>query len=80
MWKMQICVWLYLFLSDLLFCSDILAPVIDSDFLPHEPHNLFHNAADNDYIAGINNMDGHIVTDVDAPSVNTPLVNTTASV
>nr|XP_020456823.1 bile salt-activated lipase-like [Monopterus albus] len=54
----------------------VLSPVIDGDFLPDEPYNLFHNAADIDYIAGVNDMDGHIFTGVDVPSVNTPLVDT----
>ncbi|XP_062410324.1 bile salt-activated lipase-like [Sardina pilchardus] len=51
----------------------VLSPVIDGDFLPDEPANLFVNAADRDYIAGANDMDGHIFTGVDVPSVNQPL-------
>ncbi|XP_026196101.1 bile salt-activated lipase-like [Anabas testudineus] len=54
----------------------LLSAVLDGDFLPDEPHNLFHNAADIDYIAGINDMDGHIFTALDVPSINSPLVNT----
>ncbi|KAI5091487.1 carboxyl ester lipase, tandem duplicate 2 precursor [Silurus meridionalis] len=50
-----------------------LAPVIDGDFLPDDPSTLFSNAADVDYIAGVNNMDGHIFTGFDIPSVNQPL-------
>ncbi|XP_022532354.2 carboxyl ester lipase, tandem duplicate 2 [Astyanax mexicanus] len=53
-----------------------LSPVIDGDFLPDEPSNLFGNAADIDYIAGINDMDGHMFSGVDVPSVNQPLQNT----
>ncbi|XP_071390192.1 bile salt-activated lipase-like [Centroberyx affinis] len=53
-----------------------LSPVIDGDFLPDEPGNLFHNAADIDYIAGINDMDGHLFTGLDVPSINRPLVDT----
>ncbi|KAF7663379.1 hypothetical protein LDENG_00212180 [Lucifuga dentata] len=54
----------------------VLAAVIDGDFLPDEPSKLFHNTADVDYIAGINDMDGHIFTGVDIPSINRPLVET----
>ncbi|XP_074473824.1 bile salt-activated lipase-like [Sebastes fasciatus] len=53
-----------------------LSPVIDGDFLPDEPYNLFHNAAGIDYIAGINDMDGHLFTGIDVPSINAPLLNT----
>lgn len=53
-----------------------LSPVIDGDFLPDELHNLFLNAADIDYMAGINDMDGHLFTSLDVPSVNSPLVDT----
>ncbi|KAJ8286298.1 hypothetical protein GJAV_G00036860 [Gymnothorax javanicus] len=51
----------------------LLSPVVDGDFLPDEPGKLFHNAADIDYIAGINNMDGHIFCGLDVPSINQPL-------
>uniref|UniRef100_A0AAX7TKA4 Carboxylic ester hydrolase n=1 Tax=Astatotilapia calliptera TaxID=8154 RepID=A0AAX7TKA4_ASTCA len=53
-----------------------IAPVIDGDFLPDDPSNLFHNAAEIDYIAGVNNMDGHMFTNFDVPSVNLDLVVT----
>lgn len=53
-----------------------LSPVIDGDFLPGEPYELFHNAADVDYIAGINDMDGHVFTAIDVPSINSQLVDT----
>merc|ERR1712168_132015 len=52
------------------------APVVDGDFLPDHPGKLFHNAADIDYLAGANDMDGHIFTAVDVPSINTPLFDT----
>ncbi|KAG9353926.1 hypothetical protein JZ751_012050 [Albula glossodonta] len=58
----------------------LLAPVIDGDFLPDDPGNLFHNAADIDYIAGVNNMDGHIFCGLDVPSINQPLQPTPPSV
>ncbi|XP_060940890.1 bile salt-activated lipase-like [Limanda limanda] len=54
----------------------LLSPVIDGDFLPDDPRNLFHNAADIDYIAGINDMDGHLFTSFDVPSINRPLQDT----
>ncbi|KAM4527220.1 bile salt-activated lipase-like [Odontesthes bonariensis] len=54
----------------------LLSPVIDGDFLPDEPYNLFHNAAEIDYIAGVNDMDGHLFTGLDVPSVNSHLVDT----
>uniref|UniRef100_W5MF28 Carboxylic ester hydrolase n=1 Tax=Lepisosteus oculatus TaxID=7918 RepID=W5MF28_LEPOC len=47
-----------------------LSPVVDGDFIPDDPGNLFHNAADIDYIAGINNMDGHLFAGLDVPSIN----------
>ncbi|XP_062410097.1 bile salt-activated lipase-like [Sardina pilchardus] len=50
-----------------------LSPVIDGDFLPDEPANLFVNAADRDYIIGANDMDGHLFTGLDVASVNQPL-------
>ncbi|XP_029467137.1 bile salt-activated lipase [Rhinatrema bivittatum] len=49
------------------------SPIIDGDFIPDEPVKLFHNAADIDYIAGVNNMDGHLFTGVDLPVINQPL-------
>ncbi|XP_075885992.1 bile salt-activated lipase-like [Nelusetta ayraudi] len=54
----------------------LLSPVVDGDFLPDQPHNLFHNAADIDYIAGVNDMDGHLFTAVDVPSINSNLLET----
>ncbi|XP_027725445.1 bile salt-activated lipase [Vombatus ursinus] len=45
-------------------------PVIDGDFIPEDPVNLFANAADIDYIAGTNNMDGHMFAMVDMPAIN----------
>uniref|UniRef100_A0AAV2J2T9 Carboxylesterase type B domain-containing protein n=1 Tax=Knipowitschia caucasica TaxID=637954 RepID=A0AAV2J2T9_KNICA len=53
-----------------------LAAVVDGDFLPDEPSKLFHNAAEVDYIAGANDMDGHIFTSLDIPSINSMLVDT----
>lgn len=50
--------------------------MIDGDFLPDDPGNLFHNAADIDYIAGVNDMDGHLFTALDVPSINSHLWNT----
>ncbi|CAG5867226.1 carboxyl ester lipase, tandem duplicate 1 [Menidia menidia] len=54
----------------------VLSPVIDGDFLPDEPDKLFHNAAEIDYMAGVNDMDGHLFTGLDVPSVNSQLVDT----
>ncbi|XP_041854985.1 bile salt-activated lipase-like [Melanotaenia boesemani] len=54
-----------------------LAPVIDGDFIPDEPSKLFHNAAQFDYLAGVNSMDGHIFAGVDVPSINSKKANTT---
>ncbi|XP_056157758.1 bile salt-activated lipase-like [Lampris incognitus] len=48
----------------------LLTPVIDGDFIPDEPGKLFHNAADFDYLAGVNNMDGHVFTAKDIPSLD----------
>ncbi|XP_071622138.1 bile salt-activated lipase isoform X1 [Heliangelus exortis] len=49
-----------------------LTPVIDGDFLPDMPENLFANAADIDYIAGVNDMDGHFFAGFDLPAINRP--------
>ncbi|KAK4811585.1 hypothetical protein QYF61_016892 [Mycteria americana] len=57
----------------------VFAPVIDGDFLPDMPENLFANTADIDYIAGVNNMDGHIFAGIDLPAINRPLVKITAN-
>ncbi|XP_033952197.1 bile salt-activated lipase-like [Pseudochaenichthys georgianus] len=53
-----------------------LSPVIDGDFIPDDPSKLFNNMADIDYIAGVNNMDGHLFTGLDVPTINSPLVKT----
>ncbi|XP_036983634.2 bile salt-activated lipase isoform X1 [Artibeus jamaicensis] len=45
-------------------------PVVDGDFLPDHPANLFANAADIDYIAGTNDMDGHLFATVDTPAID----------
>jgi len=52
------------------------APVVDGDFLPDHPGQLFHNAAEIDYLAGANDMDGHIFTAIDVPSINSVLLDT----
>ncbi|CAN9504826.1 unnamed protein product [Ophioblennius macclurei] len=44
-----------------------MSPVVDGDFIPDHPSNLFHNAADIDYLSGVNNMDGHIFAMQDIP-------------
>lgn len=46
-----------------------MLPVVDGDFIPDDPSKLFHNAADIDYLAGINNMDGHSFTAMDIPAL-----------
>ena len=53
-----------------------LSGVIDGDFLPDDPANLFHNAADIDYIGGVNDMDGHLFAGMDIGSINQPLQDT----
>jgi len=45
-------------------------PVIDGDFIPDHPSALFGNAAEFDYMAGVNSMDGHFFAGVDVPSIN----------
>lgn len=45
-------------------------PVVDGDFIPDHPINLFANAADIDYMAGTNDMDGHIFASIDMPAIN----------
>uniref|UniRef100_A0A8C3K2K6 Carboxylic ester hydrolase n=1 Tax=Calidris pygmaea TaxID=425635 RepID=A0A8C3K2K6_9CHAR len=55
-----------------------LSPVVDGDFLPDMPENLFANAADIDYIAGVNDMDGHFFAGIDLPAINRPFVKVTA--
>lgn len=54
-----------------------LAPVVDGDFVPDEPSKLFSNAAQFDYMAGVNSFDGHIFAGVDVPSINKRKANTT---
>nr|QFF91479.1 bile salt-activated lipase-like isoform 3 [Potamotrygon motoro] len=48
----------------------VWAPVIDGNFIPDEPKKLYRNAAGIDYIAGVNNMDGHLFAGLDVPSIN----------
>ncbi|NWU15497.1 CEL lipase, partial [Cephalopterus ornatus] len=55
-----------------------LTPVVDGDFLPDMPEKLFANAADIDYLVGVNDMDGHIFAGVDLPDINAPLKKITA--
>ncbi|XP_027873231.1 bile salt-activated lipase-like isoform X3 [Xiphophorus couchianus] len=55
-----------------------LAPVVDGDFIPDDPGKLFHNAAQFDYLAGVNSMDGHIFAGIDVPSINNMKETTTA--
>lgn len=45
-------------------------PVIDGDFIPDNPVNLYANAADIDYVAGTNNIDGHLFASIDVPAIN----------
>ncbi|ELK07322.1 Bile salt-activated lipase [Pteropus alecto] len=47
-----------------------LTPVIDGDFIPDDPVNLYANAADIDYIAGTNNIDSHLFASIDVPAIN----------
>ena len=47
----------------------VLSPLVDGDFLPEDPVRLFHNAADIDYLAGVNSMDGHLFTSQDIPAI-----------
>ncbi|KAM6431190.1 bile salt-activated lipase [Liasis olivaceus] len=53
------------------------SPVVDGDFIPDVPENLFANAADIDYLLGVNNMDGHFFASIDMPALNRPLVKVT---
>ncbi|KAL4609398.1 bile salt-activated lipase [Arapaima gigas] len=66
--------------EDPLVFNLVLCPVVDGDFIPEEPSNLFANAADVDYIVGVNDCDGHIFTGFDVPSVNQPLHHTDPTV
>ncbi|KAJ3605877.1 hypothetical protein NHX12_027920 [Muraenolepis orangiensis] len=54
----------------------VIGATIDGDFFPDEPSKLFHNAADIDYLSGVNDMDGHLFTGLDMPSINSHLMNT----
>ncbi|NP_001095181.3 bile salt-activated lipase precursor [Oryctolagus cuniculus] len=45
-------------------------PVVDGDFLPEDPIDLYGNAADIDYLAGTNDMDGHLFATVDMPAID----------
>uniref|UniRef100_A0A3P8XW79 Carboxylic ester hydrolase n=1 Tax=Esox lucius TaxID=8010 RepID=A0A3P8XW79_ESOLU len=54
------------------------APVVDGDFVPEHPSKLFHNAANIDYLAGVNSMDGHLFAGVDVPSINKNQMPTTS--
>ncbi|XP_059514388.1 LOW QUALITY PROTEIN: bile salt-activated lipase-like [Myotis daubentonii] len=54
-----------------------LLPVVDGDFIPDDPINLFANAADIDYIAGTNDMDGHLFASIDLPAINVALLTVT---
>ncbi|XP_045890759.1 bile salt-activated lipase-like isoform X1 [Micropterus dolomieu] len=56
------------------------SPVVDGDFIPDEPSKLFHNAAQFDYLAGVNNMDGHFFAGVDVPNINIKNVTTVKQV
>lgn len=69
---------LYLPWSDPYVLNLLLSPVVDGDFLPDEPSKLFHNAADLDYMAGGNDMDGHMFAQFDVPSINSPMFITTS--
>uniref|UniRef100_A0A8C5SNZ5 Carboxylic ester hydrolase n=1 Tax=Laticauda laticaudata TaxID=8630 RepID=A0A8C5SNZ5_LATLA len=53
------------------------SPVVDGDFIPDDPKNLFANAADVDYLLGVNDMDGHFFASIDLPAINRPLVKIT---
>ncbi|XP_027488066.1 bile salt-activated lipase-like [Corapipo altera] len=55
-----------------------ITPVVDGDFLPDMPENLFANTADIDYLVGVNDMDGHFFAGVDLPAINAPLRKITA--
>ncbi|XP_006894494.1 PREDICTED: bile salt-activated lipase-like [Elephantulus edwardii] len=44
-------------------------PVVDGDFIPDDPMNLYANAADIDYLSGTNDMDGSFLSIVDMPAI-----------
>ncbi|XP_036276299.2 bile salt-activated lipase-like [Pipistrellus kuhlii] len=54
-----------------------LLPVVDGDFIPDDPINLFANAADIDYIAGTNDMDGQFSASIDLPAINVVILTIT---
>ncbi|KFO31952.1 bile salt-activated lipase [Fukomys damarensis] len=54
-----------------------LRPVIDGDFIPDEPVNLFSNTADIDYLSGSNSMDGYFLAVVDVPTIQESNKDTT---
>ncbi|XP_005408465.1 PREDICTED: bile salt-activated lipase isoform X2 [Chinchilla lanigera] len=54
-----------------------IGPVIDGDFIPDDPLNLFANAADIDYLAGTNSMDGYFLAAIDLPSIQASKKNVT---
>lgn len=53
-------------------------PVVDGDFIPDDPINLYANTADIDYLAGSNNMDSHLFAGLDMPAINNPQKSITA--
>lgn len=57
-----------------------LTPAVDGDFVPDEPLNLFHKAAEIDYLAGVNNTDGFSFTASDIPSLQNNTEETPACV
>lgn len=65
-----------LLLSDPIVNNLVLSPVVDGDFLPDVPENLFHNAAEIDILAGTNDMDGRMYGSMDVPSVNDEVLET----
>lgn len=56
----------------------LLVPVVDGDFLPDKPEKLFHNAAEIDYLAGVNDMDGFSFTAMDVHSLRNKTEETPA--
>lgn len=77
-WKsVRLCLRLSVLSAGVLMDLLEFSPVIDGDFIPDEPSRLFHNAAQFDYMAGVNSMDGHIFAGVDVPSINKKNGNTT---
>ncbi|XP_006894493.1 PREDICTED: bile salt-activated lipase-like [Elephantulus edwardii] len=45
-------------------------PVVDGDFIPDDPMNLYANTADIDYLAGTNDMDGSFISVIDIPDIH----------